>query len=202
MNEDLTDSEQHAGRLSRLRDRASMRGCLLYGFGGIIAAVAIFILLIEFVGDDAASTPQQEFIAGPAEEFALADVNAFDLEHILLVRYANGDFRAFYDRSSKQQEIPGEDCIVTYDETATPGTLEQIEGMRGAFVEVCEGARSVWRVDGAYSFGSNYGNLDEFQTRIDDAGNIVVITQTRTCTRSAGVPGIPPFIEQQCEGAD
>ena len=52
-----------------------------------------------------------------------------------------------------------------------------------------------------FAFGANYGNLDEFQTRIDDAGNIVVITETRTCTRSVGVPGIEPFEVKECDGA-
>ncbi len=188
--------------VSRLR-RINLRSCFLRFVIGITAAVVVIVLFIEFVGSigSGSSDGRSEFIAGPADEFALADVNAFEPEHILLVRYQDGSFRAFYDKSSKQQEVPGETCRIFYEETAAIGTLEQTVGMRGAFVEECVGVRSVWRVDGAYSFGGNYGDLDEFGTRIDETGALVVMTDTRSCTRSVGVAGIPPFERKECAGA-
>jgi hypothetical protein len=169
---------------------------------GIIALVTlIVVLLIEF-GPEGNGRPRQEVVAGPAEGYALADVNAFDLEHFHLVRFSDGTFRAFYDRSTKQQEIPGGGgCRIRFDETAGTGALPQIEGMRGAFVEECDGSRSVWRVDGTFSFGSNYGDLDEFETYTNGDGDLVVVLETRTCTRSVGVPGIEPFERRECRGA-
>ena len=187
---------------SRVR-RINLRSCFIRVVVGIGVAVVVIVLFIEFVGSvgSGSSDARDEFIAGPADEFALADVNAFEAEHILLVRYQDGSFRAFYDKSSKQQEIPGETCRILYEESAAIGTLEQTAGMHGAFVEECVGVRSVWRVDGAYSFGGNYGDLDEFGTRIDETGALVVMTDTRSCTRSVGVAGIPPFERKECAGA-
>ncbi len=178
--------------------RLANPGCFVRVGGAIIVLVVFFVLLIEF--GPSSSNPPEEFVAGPADEFALADVNAFDAENIFLVRYPDGSFRAFSNKSSKQQELGG-DCRMRFDETGLPGTLEQVPGMVGVFEEECDGNRAAWRVDGAFAFGANYGDLDEFKTRIDDAGNIVVITETRTCTRSVGVIGIEPFEVQECDGA-
>ena len=65
--------------------------------------------------------------------------------------------------------------------------------MRGAFVEACDDQRLRWRVDGTFSFGNSYGDMDRFETRIDGAGDLIIDTSQRTCTRSKGVPGIPPL---------
>jgi hypothetical protein len=137
---------------------------------------------------------------GPAEEYARGDVNQFELDHVFLVRFPDGSFRAFYDKSARQQELGGT-CRIFFDEMATTGTLPQVEGMSGAFVEDCDDKRSVWLVDGTFSFGASYGDLDEFATSIDANGDLLIDTSERTCTRSVGVPGIPPFEETECDGA-
>ena len=36
-----------------------------------------------------------------------SDVNHFDLDHVFLVRYPDGSFDAFYDKSARQQELNG-----------------------------------------------------------------------------------------------
>lgn len=167
-------------------------------------AVAVIVLVIIGLfydsGDEGAGSPGGGLNIGPAGDYALADVNHFDRDHVFLVRFPDGTFAAFYDKSARQQELNGS-CRILFDETATTGTLEQIEGMRGAFVEECDDERSVWLVDGTFSFGNSYGDLDRFKTRIDDAGDLLIDTSERTCTRSKGVPGIPPFETTTCDGA-
>jgi hypothetical protein len=186
------------------RRRMSLgRGCLLTVVG-VIVMVAVLVVLIELFSDgDEAGAPVQGFtLPGVAEDYARGDVNYFDLEHVYVVRYPGGEFRAFYDLSSKRQELGGrEDCRILYEEGAVPGTMEQVPGMRGAFVEECEGTRAVWRVDGVLATESSYGDLNEFRTSINDAGELFVDTSSRTCTRSKGVPGIPPYENDRCEGA-
>ena len=58
--------------------------------------------------------------------------------------------------------------------------------MRGAFVEACDDQRSVWRVDGTFSFGNSYGDMDRFETRIDGAGDLITDTSQRTCIAQQG----------------
>lgn len=180
-----------------------LRGCLLT-IVGVIAVVVLLVALIEVLSDgDEAGAPVQGFtLPGVADDYARGDVNYFDIENVYVVRYPDGSFRAFYDISSKRQELSGGgDCGIVYDEMAVPGTMEQIAGMRGAFVEECEGTRAVWRVDGVLATQSSYGDLNEFRTSINDDGEVFVDTSSRTCTKSKGVPGIPPYENDRCEGA-
>lgn len=168
-------------------------------------AIAVLIALVIIglfydSGDESADSAAGGLNVGPANEYEPGDVNQFDRDHFFLVRYPDGSFDAFYDKSARQQELNGT-CRIFYDDTATVGTLEQIQGMRGAFVEACDDERSVWRVDGTFSFGNSYGDLDRFETRVDSDGDLFVDTSERTCTRSVGVPGIPPFETRTCAGA-
>ena len=70
--------------------------------------------------------------------------------------------------------------------------------MSGAFVEDCNGSRAVWRPDGMFAFGNGYGDLNRYDTHIDGNGHLIVDTSSRTCTRSRGVNGVPPFEQQRC----
>jgi hypothetical protein len=167
---------------------------------GFAVLVALVIIGLFYDSADEGSGLPGGLNVGPAEEYARGDVNHFDRDHIFLVRYPDGSFDAFYDKSARQQELNGS-CRILFDENALAGTLERIEGMRGAFVEACNDQRSVWRVDGTFSFGNSYGDMDRFETRIDDAGDLIINTSERTCTRSKGVPGIPPFETTTCDGA-
>jgi hypothetical protein len=173
----------------------------------LAATVLAFVVLVSLViiglvydsADEGSGAPGGLNV-GPAEEYARGDVNHFDRDHVFLVRYSDGTFDAFYDKSARQQELNGS-CRIAFDETAIPGTLPQIDGMRGAFVEGCDERRSVWRVDGSLAFGNSYGDLDRFATRVDENGDLIIDTSERTCTRSKGVPGIPPFETDRCDGA-
>ncbi len=69
-------------------------------------------------------------------------------------------------------------------------------------MEDCNNARAVWRVDGAFSFGNSYGDLDRFNVRTDARGNVIVDTESRSCTRSRGVIGIAPFDARRCGKGD
>jgi hypothetical protein len=185
--------------------RGSMRripgcsgGCLLRGLIAVVALVVVVVAIgLIFDQGKSAKQPPRLYNAGPAAEYKVGDVNVFDLQHILLVRMPDGQFLAFYDKSSRQQELGGS-CRLRYDETAGVGTLEPIPGLGGAFVEECEGSRAVWRVDGKFAFGNGYGGLDRFNVSIDDAGDVIIDLSSRTCTRSKGVPGIEPFEVRTC----
>lgn len=187
----------------RAADEAQPRGCfgcLPWLVGGIVGLVALATLLaFIFDQDEAADQPGRSVNAGPAEQYARADVTYIEPEHLFVVRLQNGDFLALYDRSSKQQTL-GSTCRVQFDETAVLQGIEQLDGFEGAFVEVCAGQRAVWRADGEFASGANFGNLDEFRTSINDDGDLIVDTETRTCTRSRGVEGIPPFERRRCNG--
>ena len=50
--------------------------------------------------------------------------------------------------------------------------------------------------------GVGYGNLDRFETSIDENGDLLIDVSERTCTRSRGVPGIPPYDETICGRPD
>jgi hypothetical protein len=170
-----------------------------------VAALVIITLLSVIFGEGSGSSSPSSgngsdtYNGGPVDNFPVADVSQVEADHLWIVRLPDGEFRAFYDKSARQQELDG-DCRIFFDERAGIGTLEPLEGMTGAFVEDCNDRRSVWRADGVFAFGSAYGNLDRFDTRINDEGELVVDLTRRTCTRSRGVPGIPPFEERVCRG--
>lgn len=171
-------------------------GCFLRGLIGIVVVVALVIAIGEISDQgENANQPARTYNAGPAAEYKQGDVNEFDQEHLFLVRLPDGEFLAFYDKSSRQQELGGS-CRITYDENAGVGTLAPVPGLGGAFVEDCEGSRVVWRVDGKFSFGNGYGDLDQFQTSINDAGDLVIDLSVRTCTR--GKAGFAPYEVRTC----
>lgn len=169
----------------------------------IVAAAAVALVvaigMIFDQGDDA-DQPSRGFDAGAAANYERADINYIPTEHIFITRLQNGEFIALYDKSARQQELDG-DCRVVWEDGAQTGTLEQLPGFRGALVEQCDDdARSVWRADGAFAFGAAYGNLDRFPITVRNDGTVFVDTRTRSCTRSRGVPGVPPFVESTCRG--
>ena len=125
------------------------------------------------------------------------DVNYFEQEHIFLTRLPDGEFIALYDLSTRQRELGGT-CRVRLDETAGIGTLTPLAGMAGAFVEDCNDVRGVWRLDGAFSFGPANTDLDRFSTRVDAQGTLIIDTDSRSCSRSRQVPGLPPFDSATC----
>ena len=182
--------------------RFSAGGCLLrvaIGFA-ILTGIVIAIGTIFSEGDDA-DQPVHGFVAGTADALPTGSVNYFEQEHIFLTHLPNGDFVALYDRSSRQQELNG-DCRVHYEDKTGIGTLAPIAGTAGALVEDCNSGRAVWRVDGKYSFGNSYGDLDRLNVRTDATGQVIVDTDSRTCTRSRGVIGIAPFEARTCGKPD
>jgi hypothetical protein len=196
----MTEEAGAAGDVSApVRNRGRFGGCLLRIGIAAVVAVAVVVAIGTIFDQGEPEQRSSGFSAGPAEEYARADVNHFQPQRLLLVRYADGSFRAFSDKSSRQQELGG-GCRIFYDEQAGLGSVEQLSGMRGAFVEDCEGTRAVWRADGRLVAGNSYGGLDEFETRVDDAGNLIVDTSERSCLRSKGVPGIPPYEKRTCSG--
>ncbi len=194
----FNETNDAAVKPTRRRLPGGRSGCLVRGLIGIAVLVALVIAIGEIFdqGKDA-NQPLRSYNAGLAAEYQRGDVNYIDLEHVFLVRLPDGEFLAFYDKSSRQQELNGS-CRITYDENAGVGTLEPVPGIGGAFVEDCEGSRVVWRVDGKYSFGNGYGPLDELKTSIDDNGDLIIDTSSRSCTRSKGVPGFAPFEARTC----
>ena len=176
-------------------------GCL----GKVLIAIGVLVALFFAIGlafdqGEDANQPQRGFNAGTAELYARSDITYAPGEHVYVVRLADGSFIALYDYSPKQQELDS-DCRVTFDERANLGALDQLAGVRGALVEVCEGARAVWRIDGVLASGAGDRDLDRFSTSIDENGDLIVDTRSRTCTRSKGVPGIPPYVKTTCRGA-
>lgn len=183
------------------RRRLTPRGCALVAVAAIAASIVAIIAGIELLGDDTAGDGGVRFVAaGEADAFPRSDVQYFEQDHFFIVRLADGEFIALYDKSPRQQQ-PARDCRVRWDDTASPNTLPQLEGFRGAFVDECETARAVYRADGEFAFGAGFGRLDRFETRINEAGELLVDVSERTCLRSTGVPGVPPFEEQRCAGA-
>jgi hypothetical protein len=178
--------------------RGWLRGCLLRGLVVVAVLVALFFAIgLAFDQGDDANTPAREFNAGLAESYERGDVSFLASEHIYVTRLEDGSFVALYDKSPKQQEIDSS-CRVAFDETAQLGPLPQLTGFTGAFVEECEGTRGVWRADGERAYGAGYGNLDRFATEVNAAGDLIIDTEFRTCTRSQGVVGVPPFNETTC----
>jgi len=188
--------------LSRRAGGSGRRGCLVW----IVAVAALAVVLFFAIGlyfdeGDDASQPARGFDAGPASAYEIASISYFEAQHFFITRLQDGTFIALYDKSTKQQELGG-GCRVAYQEGATLGTASQLPGMTGALAEECEQARTVWRVDGTFAFGSGYGDLDRFDTRIDAAGRLIVETASRSCTRSRGVIGVAPFDAERCGNAD
>jgi hypothetical protein len=177
-------------------------GCLGWLAAAALAATGV-VVAIGFIFDqgDSAKQPQHEFDAGGAVNYQPATVDYVETEHLYIVRLQDGSFLALYDKSPKQQEVGG-DCRLSFDDNATIGSLEQLAGIRGAFVEDCGNARAVWRADGAFAFGASYGDLDRFNTSVDANGDLIVDTSSRTCTRSRGVIGVPPFDQTTCGSGD
>jgi hypothetical protein len=176
-------------------------GCLVRLVIVAVVLVAVVIAIgFAFDQGDKAGQPQQGFDAGRAEDFGRATVSYLDAHHVFITRLQNGDFLALYDLSSRQQELAG-DCRLIYEDTAGVGTLDPLPGISGALVENCNNVRAVWRADGMFAFGVGYGNLDRLSTSIDAAGELIVDTGTRSCTRSRGVIGVAPFDQRTCEGA-
>jgi hypothetical protein len=177
-------------------------GCLLRAGVAILVAIGIVVAIgTVFNEGDNADQPVHGFVAGKADALPPGSVNYFEQQHIFLTHLPDGEYIALYDRSTRQQELNG-DCRVHYEDTAGIGTLDPLPGVRGALVEDCNNARSVWRVDGEFAFGNGYGDLDRLNTRIDAQGQIVVDTDSRSCTRSRGVIGIAPFDVRRCGKPD
>ncbi len=185
-----------------VRGRRSRLGCLVWVAAVVALAVGV-VVAIGFIFDqgDSAKQPQRGYDAGAADAYQPATVNYLEFEHLYVVRLQDGSFLALYDKSPKQQEVSG-DCRVSFEDNASLGTLEQLPGMTGGFVEDCTSLRAVWRADGVFAFGAGYGNLDRFNTHVDGSGHLIVDTDSRTCTRSRGVIGLPPFDEVRCGSGD
>jgi hypothetical protein len=179
----------------------TLRGCLLRAMIGLGVLIAVGIAIGFAFDDDDANIPTDDVNAGPAESYERGDVSYIPSEHIYVTRLEDGAFVALYDKSPKQQELDSS-CRIFFDEFAQLGPLEPLPGIDGAFVEECEETRGVWRADGQRAFGAGYGNLDRFSTHVNDAGDLIVDTGSRMCTRSRGVPGVPPFTETTCRGND
>ena len=191
-----------AGSLRRARMASGRGGCLLR----VLIAIAVPVAVVVAIGTifnqgDNADQPVHGYEAGPAGAYAPGSVTYFEQQHFYIVHLHDGGFVALYDRASKQQELGG-DCRVSYDETAGVGTLDPLPGTIGAFVEECNSSRSVWRVDGMFAFGSGYGDLDRFGARVNPSGDLIIDTDSRTCTRSRGVIGVEPFDVKRCGKPD
>jgi hypothetical protein len=176
-------------------------GCLLRALIAV-AGVVVLVIAIGFAFDqgDNADQPQHGYDAGPADAYARGTVNYLEAQHIFVTRLPDGGFVALYDLSTRQQELGG-DCRLQFQDTAGVGTLDPLPGITGAIVEECNGIRAVWRADGTYAFGADYGDLDRFGTSVDAAGHLVIDTDSRSCTRSRGVIGVKPYDQRRCEGS-
>jgi hypothetical protein len=167
-----------------------------------IAGVVALVIAIGFAFDqgDNADQPQHGYDAGRADGYTPGTVSYLEAQHIFVTRLPDGGFVALYDLSTRQQELGG-DCRLQFQDTAGVGTLEPLPGITGAIVEECSGIRAVWRADGAYAFGADYGDLDRFDTNVDADGHLIIDTDSRSCTRSRGVIGVKPYDKRRCEGA-
>ena len=192
------DRPETAGEAERPAARRPRFGCLLRVAAIIAVVLTAFVVLgLIFGGGDGGPGTSGAFDAGDAELYLRGDVTYLEFQNIYVSRLADGTFFVLYDLSPKQQEL-GSDCRIRYDESATLSALPQLEGFRGAFVEDCEDRRTVWRADGQFDSGAGYGDLDRFQTRIGAGGELIIDLDERTCTRSRGVPGIPPYDVRTC----
>jgi hypothetical protein len=176
-------------------------GCLLRSLIAIAGAVALVIAIgFAFDQGDNADQPQHGYDAGQAAAYQPGTVNYLEAQHVFVTRLPDGGFIALYDLATRQQELGG-DCRLQFQDTAGVGTLDPLPGMTGAIVEECNGVRAVWRADGKYAFGADYGDLDRFNTSVDAAGHLIIDTDSRSCTRSRGVIGVAPFDKRRCEGS-
>lgn len=182
--------------------KRSKLGCLGRITAVVVVAVAV-VVAIGFIFDqgDSAKQPQRVYNAGAAAAYQPATVNYAEAAHLFIVRLQDGGFLALYDKSPKQQEL-NSDCRLSFDDNAGIGNLDPLPEMGGGFVEECGSARAVWRADGAFAFGASYGDLDRFSTRVDANGDLIVDISSRTCTRSRGVIGVPPFEHRTCGSGD
>ncbi len=201
MNESTEEAPPAAE--DRPRRRGCAPGCLLPLLAVAAIAVALFFIIgFIFNEGDNADQPVHGFDAGPADAFPPATINQYDPEHLFITRLQDGTFIALYDRSPRQQELQG-DCRVHYDDLAQLGSLEQLDGFSGGLVENCSDiTASVWRADGEFAFGAGYGHLDTYNTHVNSAGHLIVDTDTRSCTRSRGASGVPPFDVLICGRGD
>jgi hypothetical protein len=192
-------NETDAGEAPRPRRRF---GCLARLAIFVIVATAIVVGIgTLFNQGNNATLPSKSFDAGPASGFQPATVVQFEPQHLFIVRLQDETFIALYDKSPKQQELHS-NCRISFDDAALTGNLPPLPGITGAFVENCDGMHAVWRADGTFAFGASYGNLDRYPTSVDASGHLNVDISTRTCTRSGGVIGIPPFVVQVCGTGD
>ena len=194
-------AEQPADEIeSEHEARWSPWGCALrvtFAMFALLALAFVVTVVGSFLDDTDNPEVATTINVGSAEGYEPGSVIHYDVEHIFVVRLAGGEFIALYDKSPQQQERLG-DCRVRYDEDRLPAGLDQLPGMEGALVEVCNELTTIWRVDGQFASGTGYGNLDRFETSIDQNGDLLIDISERTCTRSRGVPGIPPYDETTC----
>ena len=177
-------------------------GCLAWVAALAIAGTAI-VVAIGFFFDQGSNArqPDRTYDAGSAAAYEPGTVVYVEAQHLYIVRLEDGGFLALYDKSPEQQELRS-DCRIAFDDSATTAYLDPLPGIAGGLVENCGGMRAVWRADGTFAFGASYGNLDRFPTTVDATGHLIVDTSTRTCTRSRGVIGVPPFDEKTCGSGD
>ena len=187
-----------AGAPERPR-RGCAPGCLRWALAAVAVVVAIFVVLGLIIGGDGDGSGGGTVDAGPAESYQRGDTTHLEQQHIFITRLEDGSFVALYDRPARQQELDG-DCRVRYSDEASLGPLLQLPGFTGGLVEDCDDTLTGWRADGTYAFGPGYGDLDRFESQVDARGNLLIETDERTCTRSRGVPGIPPFDTRICTG--
>jgi hypothetical protein len=198
-----TENPQTQEEPEEHRRRSRLGGCLLKGVLAASLLLAVFVVLgLAFGGDgDPGAGGGGAFNAGPAESYQRADISHLEQQHVFVVRLPDGEFIALYDKSAKQQEI-NSNCRVQWEANANlGGAVQPLPGFNGAFAETCEGTRGVWRADGLRAYGAGYGNLDRFSTEVDRNGDLIIDLSDRTCTRSRGVIGVPPFEERTCRDA-
>ena len=184
------------------------RGCVmpLIAVLAIIAVIVVaqFVTFLVRDGSGGGSASAGTFDAGAADAYQRGDVNQVEPHHLFITRLQDGTFIALYDKSPRQQELRG-DCRIQYEDSSPLGSVPQLPGFTGAFVEDCGGTdsgRTVWRADGMFAFGAGYGDLDRFDTRVDANGHLLVDLGSRTCTHSRGAIGVPPFDVTRCGSGD
>jgi hypothetical protein len=183
--------------------RSRLSGCLLK-FVIAAAVVTGIVIGIGFAFDQGSQAPGNSYDAGPANEYQVGVVIPVEAEHMFISRLPDGTFAAVYDKSPRQQELRG-DCRIQYDTSAPLGSVKQLPGFTGAFVEQCGSqARTVWLADGTFAFGAGYPNvnLDRYDTHVDGSGNLIVDMSSRSCTKSHGAIGVAPFDVHRCGTGD
>ena len=183
------------------RGRPRAWGCLWRLAIVVVVLVGIGVAL-SFAFDQGSKEPQPaaQYNAGTADGYPTAMVFPIEEAHMFLTRLQDGSFIALYDKSPKQQELGG-DCRVHFDPTSPTGSAKQLPGFTGGFVEDCPpAAPTVWLADGSFAFGAGYPGvpLDRFDTHIDSEGDLIVDLDSRSCTKSRGAPGLPPFDRERC----